>query len=1106
MVAQNQDSAYEQGVVNRLWRQYSQFRNVEVPDIESRGQLPINQRRDIWGEGLRNYLNSFVQNVWRQAFLKDREVSRQKFCQYVGLCVWDPFRNESPDNWALSDPAINEIPNEFKLYKDIIDGRRTVIEEEPDSKTKKRRLRLSNIKDRNVLGDSDASEGRHRVNAFYLLYKALKKEVITIEVPYNECPTSLKTFNELFDPDTASESGVKIEKDFDRVVDAHLPFAPSSKDGVRYIYYIPSLFYPKGAGTGIGGLMLISSYGFSPDTLQTFQTVVDTILTKVGLKYLYGNFFDQSARSAISSIMARNMSHNIGSHVIPRATVNAVKRRLIGMKLWLIALEEDGIKLISRLKGRLDEYTQRKADFLAEVTTEPLMTSRPAFFYREVILPLVENPLFMDNIAANEGVRYDDAGESNRLKIRVHINGHELKAVYKCSRCEEESRKCVYVYPDRLPYSLTCQKHVSEQLQVSDILGGDHDVEVELPGPLGEFALYSFLENYIRNAAKHNKESLKNAESLEVNIHLDEIELDLDYYRIRVWNNLVDHTKAVSIDVDGKICTDIHGAISEYICSPIIHGDGSLKRQAWGISELKICAALLKGPKDLVSEVESGRQSLFFELDTKVDKKPRLVYSFYMMKSKKVCAVLPSWGEDYAKRLRREGVWVFNCINDLKEELAKGKSMASFRFALFDCTANAGEEREQIICELRGSDNSQRPTLMSKFPFRILALTDESTPSNFPKWVHQIREPLDEERFRTGASWVLPWLWGQWIRRWLVQGPARKGAVVHIYLEQAADDSPTSKWAQHAREFNQSSDGVQVKVYERQEQGLVRDISGVEMWGSHLDLIYDRHRGLRDELEDVLRDGQGWTYIFLEKSSPDFITLFSPKFPNAGQKPALVESRKEPWLLPWELAEAGLLRILVIDERAAEFSMDSVGGETGGILFGLLRIAMGDDLPPDVQARKWHLAWAAKVYVCTHFGFEREAVPLHERVESAGLRAPYLKIRAGRKDLDCQLSVDGEQESNFSADVVLIHQGVLDEWRDRLGAEFKQGEFIDRLRSHFPFVVVESGRGIPTNLSESEKFLPFSLLQHNILGDNVGKFGLTRILMSLARRRGRETA
>lgn len=1061
----------ERPLLNSLWENFKEFRNVALPVPEVKGRLPIDVNvKSVIGPVLKDYLTKLLNLIWIKAFKETP--GWESACIYLDICLWDPFRNDSKDNWAKTGRGIQSDDRKFRKFED-------------EAKT-------------------------YGLDVYYLLYKVLKKEILGIVV--SDADSRTISARPLTDPQTIvtlSETyqDSKLLSDLLKVVDAHHHFAIKNSD--LHIYYIPSLFYPRESGTGIGGLILHSKVSISHTTLLKFQTILDSMLSKIGVFYLFENYFHQSVRSAISSIMARNMSHNMGSHVMPRSTVEAVRRRLEGMGLWpetrglvssrhyleSMAQLKANWAIISQLKGNLDEYTQRKSDFLAEITTEPLMATRPAFLYREVVLPLQENTLFMDNIAANEGVRYDARGQTNRLKLRVFINGAELKARYACDACSrEDNGQHPPPYRDEMPYSLTCKRHHGQRLQITEIENGDNDVEIELPGPLGEFALYSFMENYIRNAAKHNKDQLKSGRDMEIYLHIDDLEetSQNDYYRIRVWNNIVDPRKQVSISFGDGAYLNLREAISELVRARIIQPDGSLKREAWGIAEMKICAVLLRGPEDYVAAVEEKENLEVVEETIFGD--TRLVYEFRLMRSKRVCAVLPGWeDEERLQELRQEGIWIFRSVADMDESLGSGETLASFRFALFDCSRapNAVSERGNIVAAW--------PRLLSKFPFRVLVLTGkvETLNADLPRSVQPVAETLLTSKLeQMEADEIMQWAWRHWLRRWLDDGGRERVAAVNVYLDQGGDDDPTARWARHAEQFNSRSDRVQLRIFEQDGLGAARPLNRIR--AADVNVIYDRHRGLRDALYAQIQGSPDWSYLLLEKQSPDFTTLFSPKFPAPGDT--------RHWTLPWEMAEAGLLRVLVVDERAAEFSLDNLDDEVADVLLGLMSAALPGGVADEVrenQMLKWHLAWAAKIYICTHFAVGQEPEPLHDEVARWEGAFPYLKVRVDKtegKIAPYKMSVLGAESEELKADMILIHQGVIDEWRNRVEG-FKQDEFLKGLKKQFPFVVVESGRGIPPTLSAEEKFLPFSLLQHNVLGNVVGKYGLTRVLMSLARRK-----
>lgn len=1121
----------EEKSLNTVLNSFSLFRELPIPATQVRGPLPITPTQEIYEKTLKEFMENFLEHVWKDA------LGDASHCLFLDLCIWDPFRLYSKDNWALTNSGINNL-------------------------------------------EQGVMEGFYRSQeniTFSLLYQSLKKEVLVIAVPPEvqlkkltkeerekltkeereklEKPYILDAVPEDYITSGIAEANAAIKREFEAVINAHKHFR---SDRNIYIHYIPSLFYPKDSGTGIGGLILISKTTFQRKTLVRFQTVLDSILSKIGVYHLFENFFDQSVRSAVSSVMARNMSHNIGSHVIPRATVEAIRRRISELRI----LHGEGrenipasknseivLDLVTTLKGKLDEYTQRKSDFLAEITTEPLMTTRPAFFYREVILPFVENTLLMDNLAANEGIQYVDSLK-NRLKIRVNINGKELRARYQCRFCVETGQHGEYIYPEGLPYSLNCTRHPNKRLELCDIENGEQDVEVELPGPLGEFAFYSFMENDIRNSAKHNKECIGRNDDLVVHIDIsDPINKDnLNFYYVKIWNNVVEPSRRVQMNVNGKSYKVLWEAISALADSKIIQPDGSLKRQAWGIAEMKICAVLLRGPKDFAEALnqkdhnEHESRKHLEVLNEEIDGAERLVYQFRLMKSRKICAVLPQFGariaasardtkervrnqQEFRDKLKRDGIWLFDSMDELENALDKDSadgqsqvsgtegvgqrdisSIASFRFVILDCSGDPKKDIGKMLEKLtnNGTPHSSAEhspagstpqefgeCILPKLPFRVLALVGRESSAGdsiIPDCVVSVFEDFSSAGlFEMSANEMYQWAWSHWMNRWL--GNDRK-LVVNIYLDQREDEEPTSRWVKHARSFNKESGRVKLDVFGWRGDA-VESLTEVQTDDQCINIIYDRHRQLSSKLSHQLTAPPEWAYMLLEKHSPDFTTLFSPKFPA---------QESEIWTLPWELAEAGLLKILVIDERAAEFSMEELDDDpTRRLLEKLVNARYGSRTEQMVPV-KWHMAWATNTYICTHFGYEQEPTALHNRIaDRKDNFPPYLRINVRERGSDLQLSVSGKQEKGLRADAVLIHQGVIDDCGSRI-AGFNQDKFLDLLRKEFPFVVVESGRGIPPTLSEREKFLPFSRLQHSILGNIVGKFGLSKVLMSLARR------
>jgi len=121
-----------------------------------------------------------------------------------------------------------------------------------------------------------------------------------------------------------------------------------------------------------------------------------------------------------------------------------------------------------------------------------------------------------------------------------------------------------------------------------------------------------------------------------------------------------------------------------------------------------------------------------------------------------------------------------------------------------------------------------------------------------------------------------------------------------------------------------------------------------------------------------------------------------------------------------------------------------------------------------------------------------------ERAKAGGIQIP-LKIKKYESNEHLTLASgkpedDSPQDcENCEGDVLIIHQGVLDEiCSDREKAK----EFVLEKRKKFPFVFITTGRG-REGIVKGIKYIPFSNISHYLLKAFPEKFVLTTILMQI---------
>lgn len=203
--------------------------------------------------------------------------------------------------------------------------------------------------------------------------------------------------------------------------------------------------------------------------------------------------------SAISRVLIRCLSHNIGSHALSKFIdknkigqldiENQYESRFPSFKEYTeINQEERKRKLQQELIANFNEYLKYRMDFLADIATtmEPYMES-PMYFIREIIQGMDKNRLLLNRISGVDP-------SNKKYSFQLNVSG-----------------KIIRHYND-----------------ASDpLMSVPNDV-------LGTHAFYIILENVIRNMYKHGNP----ATDFKINIQVKDSLKDGSFYEIAVFDNL----------------------------------------------------------------------------------------------------------------------------------------------------------------------------------------------------------------------------------------------------------------------------------------------------------------------------------------------------------------------------------------------------------------------------------------------------------------------------------------------------------------------------------------------------------------------------------------
>ena len=242
--------------------------------------------------------------------------------------------------------------------------------------------------------------------------------------------------------------------------------------------------------------------------------------------------------AAIGSIMSRNGSHNIGSHVLSALSHN------VG------TMPDDRV---------LYQYIQHRMDYIATATTEFPQWTTPTMFVAGLMKNFYSQKHLLDYISRSEGLRaykfqernLDDATRMNQHgTIRIFLRrfykldetnqgelprehryltydqyGHAWSIYYffgekdKMFRQKSSEGKCM-----RTQYEVSESGGTAKFLEYDERFTPDwrQDVRLAIPGGIvGQHAFYTIIENVIRNAAKHGWASENNLTEKDLEVYID---------------------------------------------------------------------------------------------------------------------------------------------------------------------------------------------------------------------------------------------------------------------------------------------------------------------------------------------------------------------------------------------------------------------------------------------------------------------------------------------------------------------------------------------------------------------------------------------------------
>lgn len=322
----------------------------------------------------------------------------------------------------------------------------------------------------------------------------------------------------------------------------------------------------------------------------------------------------ESIKSAIGSIMSRNGSHNIGSHVLAALSHN------IG------TMPDDRV---------LYQYIQQRMDYIATATTEFPTWRQPMLFVSSVMKQFMMQKHLLNFISRSEGLQayqfqnpaLTASTQPNTIRLHVRRIHDEIKDWEGRGKYSESE------YDNFIPYG-------------NEKAGSfERDILVAIPGGvIGQHAFYTIIENILRNAAKHEWATTKSKS--------DHLDVYIDFHdnpnegvvEFQVWNDRVNKDKETS---DDRNISSLVKTLAERMSASFIDNEGGLRKENWGLAEMRISAGFLRGSDvSLVGGIGVGQKEMLGLIRPLVvgngEGKECLGYRFDLHKPRELLVVLPN--------------------------------------------------------------------------------------------------------------------------------------------------------------------------------------------------------------------------------------------------------------------------------------------------------------------------------------------------------------------------------------------------------------------------------------------------------------------------------
>lgn len=344
-----------------------------------------------------------------------------------------------------------------------------------------------------------------------------------------------------------------------------------------------------------------------------------------------GTIHDLAVQTAKSAIMSRNMSHNIGSHVLSYLINDLENIENESLGLNEVAVKKSDIRGIIHII----KYLQERQDFLATIATFNVPYFSPLAF-KDAVFDVLNPDL--------KAIRHNKSSDVTNYLLRNIARSEFPSEQVKISLCE--NGECVDTSRSS---GVNCIRNY---------------VEMFPGGEIGRHAIMSIVENMIRNAAKHEKHDKSLTIFMELCSHSAICYRIYDIDTKKRYQDSIDLSKldylllSYQVNKDAGTLEQIKNSLND----EYVEGENNMLETNKGIKEMRISASWLRGNINEEIYKNANRIPLITVQNARIDDEDVIQFIFGLRRSIPFSIIIEGFNE---KEYLREKFKREKFINDV---------------------------------------------------------------------------------------------------------------------------------------------------------------------------------------------------------------------------------------------------------------------------------------------------------------------------------------------------------------------------------------------------------------------------------------------------------